>query len=70
MQFYCVKCKTKRTVADAKVKICRVKNKAGKAGTPTAKAECGTCGITMCRFVKKSKSPKAKSCRAKKSTRK
>jgi hypothetical protein len=62
MQFYCVKCRTKRNVKEADVKICRVNNKAGAPGTRTAKGQCGHCGITMCRFVKASKSPKARRC--------
>ncbi len=63
MKFYCLKCKTSRNLPEGDFKVCRVANRAGKAGTPCAKGKCPQCDTTMCRFVKKSASPKARRCK-------
>jgi len=47
MDAYCVKCKTKRPLENAKEVVL-------KNGRPALKAKCPVCGTSLMRFVKKS----------------
>jgi hypothetical protein len=50
VEAYCVKCKAKSEMSDAK----EVKMKAKGGGTrPAMKGKCGTCGTTMFRIMPK-----------------
>jgi DNA polymerase II large subunit len=46
MDAYCVKCKTKRELTDAKEVVL-------KNGRPALKGTCPVCGTSLMRFVKK-----------------
>jgi hypothetical protein len=47
MEGYCVKCKEKRDIKDAKEVVL-------KNGRPAMKGTCPVCGTNMMRFIKKS----------------
>jgi len=52
-QFYCVKCKGKKSCKQANMGVKVYKNKRMKSGkVPTLKCECRKCGTNMTKFIK------------------
>ena len=52
-QFYCVKCRSRKTIQADDICVKKYTNKRIIGGyTPTLKGKCNTCGTTLTKFIK------------------